>query len=123
MEPVSLAPSLWLDPDVRWLTGVHEAGGHAYLVRERYEELIWWLLMPALLRLAGEPSLNRNALVEMGAMVDEALQAVESAGYRIDRLVNPMIEKEAEVPVQLEPVVDENPTQYRRRKTDRKPVK
>jgi hypothetical protein len=44
---------LWRDPDVRWLTGVHEAQGHAYLVREPYEELLWWLLMPSLLRLAG----------------------------------------------------------------------
>ena len=26
-ERVALAPSLWLDPDVRWLTGAHEAAG------------------------------------------------------------------------------------------------
>ena len=54
-ETVALPSALWLDPDVRWLCGVHEAEGHAYLVRERYEELLWWLLMPSLLRLAGEP--------------------------------------------------------------------
>jgi hypothetical protein len=120
LGPVALAPSLWLDPDVRWLTGVHEADGRAYLVRERYEELLWWLLMPSLLRLAAEPALNRPALAQMGNQVDEALQAVESAGYRIDRLVNPSLEKEAEAPVQPAPVVDENPTQYRRRKTDKK---
>ena len=28
---VVLAPALWLDPDVRWLCGVHEAEGHVYL--------------------------------------------------------------------------------------------
>ena len=46
---MALAPALWLDPDVRWLCGVHEAEGHFYLIRERYEELLWWLLMPSLL--------------------------------------------------------------------------
>ena len=86
-ERVSLAPSLWLDPDVRWLTGAHEAEGHSYLVREPYEELLWWLLMPSLLRLAGEPVIDRSAIVEMGRFVDEALASAEAAGYRIDALL------------------------------------
>jgi hypothetical protein len=86
----ALAPALWLDPDVRWLTGVHEAKGHAYLVRERYEELLWWLLMPALLRLAGEPSLDRSAIAEMDKTVEEALSTAEAAGYRIDVLLEPI---------------------------------
>jgi hypothetical protein len=59
------------------------------LVRERYEELLWWLLMPALLRLAGEPALDRAALGEMGKFVDEALATAEAAGYRIDALLEP----------------------------------
>jgi hypothetical protein len=81
-----LAPNLWLDPDVRWLTGTHEAGGHAYLVREPYEELLWWMQMPSLLRLAGEPVLDRAAITRMGASVDAALATGEAAGYRIDAL-------------------------------------
>jgi len=81
-----LAPNLWLDPDVRWLTGAHEAGGHAYLVREPYEELLWWMQMPSLLRLAGEPVLDRAAIARMGASVDAALATAEAAGYRIDAL-------------------------------------
>jgi glycosidase len=87
MERVALAPALWLDPDVRWLTGAHETKGHAYLIRERYEELLWWLLMPALLRLAGEPTLDRAAIGEMGRFVEEALMTAETAGYRIDTLL------------------------------------
>ena len=59
-EKVALAPALWLDPDVRWLCGVHEAEGHIYLIRERYEELLWWLLMPSLLGLAGESAPSRR---------------------------------------------------------------
>jgi hypothetical protein len=89
VERVALAPSLWLDPDVRWLTGVHEAQGHAYLVREQYEELLWWLLMPALLRLAAEPSLDREAVAEMDKIVEEALATAEAVGYRIDALLKP----------------------------------
>jgi len=97
LESVALAPSLWLDPDVRWLTGVHEAEGHAYLVRERYEELLWWLLMPSLLCLAGEPKLDRKAISQIGKLVDEALESAEAAGYRIDRLLGTPPEEDASV--------------------------
>jgi hypothetical protein len=96
-ERVALAPSLWLDPDVRWLTGAHEADGHSYLVREPYEELLWWMLMPSLLRLAGESVLDRSALAEMARFVDEALASAEAAGYRIDALLGPSGEANADV--------------------------
>ena len=86
-EKIALSPALWLDPDVRWLTGVHEAGGHSYLVRELYEELLWWLLMPSLLRLAGEPAPSRAAVLQMSRTVEEALETAEAAGYRIDALL------------------------------------
>jgi glycosidase len=85
-EQIGLAPELWLDPDVRWLTGVHEAQGHAYLVRESYEELLWWMLMPSLLRLAGETAPSRAAVEQMSKTVEEALETAEAAGYRIDIL-------------------------------------
>ncbi|MGP8176293.1 MAG: alpha-amylase family glycosyl hydrolase [Terracidiphilus sp.] len=86
-ERVALAPDLWFDPDVRWLTGVHEAEGHAYLVRELYEELLWWLLMPSLLRLGCEAAPTRAAVEEMSKTVEEALATAEAAGYRIDALL------------------------------------
>ena len=86
-EHVALAPGLWLDPDVRWLCGVHEAEGHTYLVRERYEELLWWLLMPELLRMSGEKKQRRAAAAEMGRNVEEALATAAAAGYRIDVLL------------------------------------
>jgi glycosidase len=94
-ERVSLSPALWLDPDVRWLTGVHETQGHAYLVREPYEELLWWLLMPSLLRLAGEPALDRAAAEKMSKTIEDALASAEAAGYRIDALLGPAVEPEA----------------------------
>jgi hypothetical protein len=85
-QKVALAPALWRDPDVRWLTGVHEAEGHLYLVREQYEELLWWLLMPSLLRLASESAPSRDAIAELSQTVDEALATAEASGYRIDTL-------------------------------------
>ncbi|HET6169137.1 MAG TPA: hypothetical protein VFE01_03105, partial [Terracidiphilus sp.] len=85
-KKVSLAPALWSDPDVRWLTGVHEAEGHAFFVREPYEELLWWLRMPWLLRLAGEPAPSRAAAKEMSETVKEALTEAATAGYRVDVL-------------------------------------
>jgi glycosidase len=88
-ERVALSPALWADPDVRWLTGVHKSEGHFYLVREPYEEMLWWLLMPSLLKMAGEPALDRLAIEEMGRIVEEALESAEAAGYRIDTLLGP----------------------------------
>jgi glycosidase len=88
-ERVALPPALWSDPDVRWLSGVHEAEGHSYLVRERYEELLWWLLMPSLLRLAGEAAPSRAAVQAMSRTIEEALATAEAAGYRVDLLLGP----------------------------------
>jgi glycosidase len=84
---VALTPALWLDPDVRWLTGVHQADGHAYVVREPYEELLWWLMMPSLLKIAGAAQVDRAALAEIEKTIKEALDTAEKAGYRIDALL------------------------------------
>jgi glycosidase len=78
--------SLWLDPDVRWLTGVHETEGKSYLVREPYEELLWWLSLPALLRLAGEPVPSRTGVEVISKRVDDGLELAATAGYRADVL-------------------------------------
>ena len=89
IERVALAPALWLDPDVRWLCGVHEAEGHVYLIGELYEELLWWLLMPSLLRLAGEAAPSRAAVEELSRTVAAALNSAKAAGYRLDALLGP----------------------------------
>ncbi len=86
-EKVALAPLLWMDPDVRWLCGIHESEGHLYLIRERYEELLWWLQLPALLRLAGESAPSRAAVAELSKTVESALASAKAANYRIDELV------------------------------------
>ena len=87
-EPgAAFPPLLWLDSDVRWLTGVHDAAGHSYLVREPFEELLWWLQLPRLLTLAGHPEFNRQAAAAIAKSVDDAIAAVAAAGYQADKLL------------------------------------
>ncbi len=87
-EGMSAIPAdLWHDPDVRWLTGYNEAEGHAYVNREQYEELLWWLALPELLRIAGMTGPMRVAAAALSRSVGEAMAAIEKAGYRVDLLV------------------------------------
>jgi len=103
-ERVVLAQGLWHDPDVRWLTGVHAADdGTEYLVRESYEELLWWLQVPSLLRLGPDAKANRETASQMGVIVDDALLTAEAAGYRVDALLPP-----APIPVE-EGIAEEAP--------------
>jgi hypothetical protein len=81
------ARNLWLDPDGRWLTGVHESEGQTYLVREPHEELLWWLKLRALLRLAGEVLPSRTEAELIGKDVDDAIALAATAGYRVDVLL------------------------------------
>ena len=83
----ALSPILWHDADVRWLTGVHEAHGHTYFVKESYEELIWWLQLPVLSKLAGEAVPDRSAIAELSKAIKEALEAAASADYSLDALL------------------------------------
>jgi glycosidase len=81
-----LPPALWSDPDVRWLTGAHESEGHTYFIQERYEELLWWLQLPSLMRLAGKSSPTASDAADLNAEVDASLKSAKVAGYRVDVL-------------------------------------
>jgi hypothetical protein len=83
----ALSPILWHDADVRWLTGAHEAHGHTYFVKESFEELIWWLQLPALRKLAGEAVPDRSAIAELSKAIKEGLEAGASAEYSLDALL------------------------------------
>jgi len=80
-------PALWSDPDLCWLAGVHEAESHAYLVRESYEDLLWWLLLPALLRLAVRTRPTSAELAVLEQRIARALATAEAVGYRLDLLL------------------------------------
>jgi hypothetical protein len=78
--------ALWNDADVRWLTGVHEAAGLSYFVQEPYEELLWWLQLPALQRLACQAHPERGEAQRIAGLVEAEEEAARRAGYRIDAM-------------------------------------
>ncbi|KAA6465174.1 alpha-amylase [Acidobacteria bacterium AB60] len=77
----------WGDPDICWLTGAHVAGEATYLIREKYEELLWAMQLPALFRIAEAPRPQRVEAGLVRAKIDRALATLESAGYRLDKLL------------------------------------
>jgi hypothetical protein len=102
LGPAALWPALWSDPDVRWLTGVHEAEGHSYLVREQYEELLWWLQVPSLLHLAAETRPSPAAVAAVSQLIEDSLATAEAAGYRVD-LLSGALEPAGEPPAKANP--------------------
>ena len=94
-EPVvcGIPRELWSDPDVRWLTGVHDAGESSYVVCEPYEELLWWLQMPELLSIAGQPSPSKSEVRALSAKVHEASTAADRAGYRLQTMLGVDVKK------------------------------
>jgi hypothetical protein len=82
----------WDDPDVAWLTGLHEADGHRWFNKEGHERLVWWRLLPRLVDLAekdpaGKSRSTSTALREIEAEAQKAAQSAEAAGYRLDELL------------------------------------
>ena len=105
--PGLIARDLWLDPDLRWLVGVHHAGEKLYLVREKYEELLWWVILPQLLRLAEDPEQNKAGFVELGQAVSHALAAAKQFGYRVEPLLG--IATKAETVAAMEEAAEDKP--------------
>jgi hypothetical protein len=89
LEVAGLARDLWSDPDVRWLTGLHDTANHTYLVCEPYEELLWWLQMPQLLRIAGQPSPSKTEVQALSDKVQAASAVAANAEYRLDSMLAP----------------------------------
>lgn len=102
LQPI-LPLDLWQDPDVRWLTGIHTSEGHEYIVREPYEQLLWFLSLPLLLHLPSEPLYDEVILAALEEEIEESLTALESAGYRLDKLLT------EEEPTTPEPAVEPEP--------------
>jgi len=79
--------AFWSDPDLRWLTGVHAYKDDSYFVQEGYEEALWWLLLPYLLKLGGEPLGNSALTEEIYGSLHASLEAAKSAGYSLNKLL------------------------------------
>lgn len=115
-----LPRELWSDPDVRWLTGAHEAGDFTYLVLEPYEELLWWLQVPTLLRIAGESAPAKSDVVQMISGVRATLAEADKAGYRLQTMLadKPGSKKSSE-----SELTDPNPaTSPETKETEKQPI-
>ncbi|HTW48917.1 MAG TPA: alpha-amylase family glycosyl hydrolase [Acidobacteriaceae bacterium] len=82
----------WDDPDIAWLTGLHQADGHRYFNQEAHEQMLWWLALPHLVGLAendpsGTNAATRSALEKLEAGNDAAVKAAKAAGYKLDELL------------------------------------
>ncbi len=72
----------WTDPDVRWLAGVNTSEGTEYINRERFEELVCWCQLPALLRLASSGEFAEEAAA-MGEEAGEFAAMLRASGYKL----------------------------------------
>jgi hypothetical protein len=83
-------PAFWSDPDVRWLTGVNQPSGATYFNKERFEELLAWLQLPALITIAQQPLTQQPAaLTTLKAAATETTAAAQSAAYNLDTFLAP----------------------------------
>jgi glycosidase len=84
-QPATAAgvPGLRLDPDVAWLIGLHDAGGTVYYVKEPFEQLLWWLALPALLDLAAAP-VDRDGARALERSIGVRASSAAQAGYRLE---------------------------------------
>ena len=79
----------WDDPDVAWLTGLHDADGYRYFNKEAHEQLLWWLWLPRLVRLCREEAEYdstrvRHVVCDVEGQVERATGLARAAGYRQD---------------------------------------
>ena len=98
LSPVAVAPdaihseALWADPDVRWLGGVNLAVGITYFNKQRFEELLTWLQLPALIEIAGSETIQPGASQPNGIdtieeVVAAARKGAQLAGYDLDKFL------------------------------------
>ncbi len=73
----------WSDPDVRWLTGLHETSGGWYFNKEAHEQMVWWSALPALVKIETDPVDERKRLARLALSIEEELLAAEEAHYKL----------------------------------------
>jgi hypothetical protein len=89
-SPVNVRSELfWSEPDVRWLAGVNTSSGVTYINREQFEELLAWLQLPALIRIAQQPSGQATAIAALEAAYAAACETAHDAGYQLAEFVTP----------------------------------
>jgi hypothetical protein len=77
----------WIrDPDVAWAMGVHQFEGSAYLVKEHFERLLWWMSLRTLLDLSARQLPDPKPLTALQSEISTLLSRISAAGYRVEAL-------------------------------------
>ena len=98
-ERSARSPYSWLhDPDVAWLINVHEYEGVRYFNKENYECLLWWMALPALLRVSESPTTDAKAIADLEAQLNSRMDAAERAAYQVMSLFELGAEREQSTP-------------------------
>ena len=78
----------WEDPDVRWLAGLNASSGVDYLNQEKSEELLCWLELPSLLRIATETSHSMEEVPKVTETALELTDLLEKAGFNYEKFLD-----------------------------------
>jgi glycosidase len=76
------------DPDVAWLMGVHEYEGVRYFNQESFERLMWWMSLPALIRLAEQGRIDPKEVRTVEGAVYARTKYAADSGYRVEGLIS-----------------------------------
>ncbi len=98
--------AFWKDGDVRWLASVNDSGGKTYLNKEAFDELLWWLEIPALLAVAEKDGGSAEAgAAEVKRRFAAASAAAAKAGYEVEQYLAEVVASGAKKTVPEEVVV------------------
>ncbi|ABF40494.1 alpha amylase [Candidatus Koribacter versatilis Ellin345] len=81
------APFSWMhDPEVAWLIGVHAYQDVRYFNKESFEQLLWWMALPALLTIAAAPKPDPTTVETVEEQIEARTKAAADVGYQLDGL-------------------------------------
>jgi hypothetical protein len=98
IEPLMESEAFWVDPDVRWLTGVNTSSGKTYFNKEQFEEMLSWVQLPALIEIAQQDADPSHALSQVEAEITKACRAATQAGYNLGVYLNLLSSDSVEKP-------------------------
>ena len=84
---IGISESLWKNPDVEWLTQLHPFNGRTYFLMENYEQLIRWLALPHLVKLAQAKPIDSKTSRAIESDIQDAMAAAADAGYELGTLL------------------------------------
>jgi len=92
----TLTDTFWTDPDVRWLAGVNESSDTTYFNKERFEEILCWLQLPALIEIAQQDHGKLESISKLEVTLGEASRSAKNAGYKLSEyLYRPSTKEDA----------------------------